>query len=167
MDIDVASRLTCREFNERFFNEIVRQNRYDLVVFSSAIAPHLMRQSFGASAEILDAIDQDYVLLGYPLYFKDSTRNLIAKHGDLDGLDEYVRSQMRVGCAGENGFDTLVPAAHFISVKSLVCDGIDPIYRVGNMLIHRDEFHLSQFGSKFLSDRLAPLLIEKMNGSGS
>lgn len=149
----------CKKNNSEFFEKIVHQYKYDLVIFSNNSAWPEIKADFHRGTDILDRAKLDYVLLGQMITYRDIPLSIMARHS-LGNLSETMRQNMGVGCDGEHGLDELVPKDRFFSMKNILCRDGYPLYSINGSIMQADTLHLTDAGAIFVSERLKAWLVE-------
>lgn len=155
----------CGRLNKIFLEEVLPKNRYDLVIISSALRFPLNTEKLTATIARLKELGIPYLVLGQIITWKDRPQNLVARHGRVGGLPEFMKANLTLGCTDEYGLDSAAPR-RFFSVKARMCaDGI-PVFERSGKLLQADGLHLSQAGSLFVAEALAPWLMDDLRKRG-
>jgi peptidoglycan/LPS O-acetylase OafA/YrhL len=149
----------CQKNNTEFFERIVHQYKYDLVIFSNNSSWPWITADFHRGAEILDQIKLDYVLLGQMITYRDIPLSIMARYG-LGNLNEIMRQKMLFGCDEEYGLDKLVPENHFFSMHNILCKNGYPMYSINGSILQVDTLHLTDAGAMFVSEKLKSWLLK-------
>ena len=147
----------CQDSNNVLFDHLLKEYRYDLVIFSINSAWSDVKTYFPRNVEILDRLGVDYVLMGQPIAYHNSPIDLIARFG-LGDLRQKMRDNLAISCVGEHGLNEVVPASRFFSMKRVLCTDGQPLYEVDGRLMQFDTLHLTQPGSVLVAEKLAEWL---------
>jgi hypothetical protein len=148
----------CEKNNNEFYESLINEFHYDLVIFSNHSAWDVVRQNFRLGASILDAHGIDYVLVGQLITYRDTPINLVARFA-RGNLAQVMYAEQDVSCSsGEHGLEQAVPPERFFSVRAALCDGDQPIFASGGHLLQADTLHLSDYGSVFVARKLVDWL---------
>lgn len=148
----------CKAAMEYFFSEVLPKNHYDLVVVAQLFNFSAVKGGMRDTVKAFETAGASVVLMGQPLYFKESTSGLVARRGTIDGLSEFMRGSMDTQCLEEFDLDKLVDKDRFFKIKSVLCNNGYPVFEVGGELIHKDHVHLNGHGSRYLARQFLPWL---------
>jgi peptidoglycan/LPS O-acetylase OafA/YrhL len=152
---------TCELNNAEFYERLIEEYRYDLVIFSNNSAWKEVVENFAKSAALLKKANVKFVLVGQIPTYWTIPAHIVARYPGRD-LREVMRDKQEVRCdAGEHGLDSATDDGLFFSIRDAICDGDYPIYEVDGNLMQADTLHLSDAGSLFVANKLVAFLRQK------
>jgi len=149
-----ANNQRCESITAEFYEKILPSNHYDIAILASHTQWPAVIARFPDGLAALKARGIDVVLVGQTLSFRDHVVNLVARHGRIEGLDDYLASAAWLGCANERGLDKLVPPDRFFSMQTALCENGRPVAYEGQTILFSDNAHLNQVGSLHVADKL-------------
>lgn len=145
----------CKENNAEFFDRLLTEFKYDLVLFSSHNAANLYQKDFAVTAQRMKGLGVQYAVFGQSLLYREAPRLLLARFGLGSDLTERFSSQLLMSCDDEHGIDTVVAPERFFSVADALCENGLPIYQVDGRLLQIDGLHFTDYGSRFVGQKIA------------
>ena len=146
----------CGPAMQLFFDQVIANNHYDLVLISADEHIEEMAAHFPATAARLESLGVRFVLLGQTLSYLDAPARLVLKAHRIADLPPLMMAALATPCKDELGRDSLVSQSRFFSLRLALCTGEQPVFEVDGALLQRDYLHLSGKGSLFIASKLVP-----------
>ncbi len=148
---------SCQNIRDHIYQKVVKSGDFEIVIISGLgknVPPKIIREI----EHYMNGLEQDYVFVGARPAFFEHPRDLIAKHGNVTGLDAFMRQNLRL----QEELVVRNPEVHYYSSIGAFC-GEEKLcqWQEKGALFYQDKNHLSPAGSLYLGEQFAKWLNER------